>query len=215
MFRHIMFDLDGTVTDSGEAIMSSVREALSRLGYENEPEEKLRTFIGPSLYDSFKREYGFEGEISEKAVSTYRRIYEGGKMYEVKIYEGIPALLSELKENGCTVYLVTSKPLIFTEKIIEHIGLTPYFSYLIGPSLNDHDSDKKRLIEKAIACSGASKEECIMIGDTRYDIEGAVGAGIKSIGVTYGFGKKEDLIMAGADYTADSAEEIRKIIKSA
>lgn len=212
MFRHIMFDLDGTVTDSGEAIMASVRAALSQLGYDNEPEEKLKTFIGPSLYDSFHREYGFEGETAEKAIKTYRDIYEGGKMYEVEIYEGIPELLSDLKEEGYTVYLVTSKPLVFSEKIIERIGLSPCFSHIIAPDLQDHDSDKKRLIEKVVSVYGADKEECVMIGDTKYDILGAVSAGVKSIGVTFGFGKREELIASGADYIADSAEDIRRII---
>ena len=212
MFRHIMFDLDGTVTDSGRAIMSSVQSALSRLGYENEPEEKLRTFIGPSLFDSFHREYGFEGELCDRAVAYYREVYEGGLMYDVDVYDGIPELLSELKKDGFVIYLVTSKPLRFSQKIIEHLGLSEYFDYEIAPELKDHNSDKARLIEKAITCSGAERNECIMIGDTYFDILGAKDAGISSIGVTFGFGSVESLTEAGATYLADTAEDIRRII---
>ena len=96
MYTNIMFDLDGTVTDSGKAIMSSVEYALSQFGIIDQPREKLQTFIGPSLYDSFEREYGMTGEDCDKAVSLYRSIYEKERMYDVDIYDGMPELLDEL-----------------------------------------------------------------------------------------------------------------------
>ncbi len=209
MYRNIMFDLDGTVTDSGRAIVSAVEYALSRFGYENQPKEKLESFIGPSLFDSFTREYAMNEEDCKKAVALYREVYEKkGLMFEVDIYEGIPELLTELKNRGFRLFLVTSKPLHFTGQIMERIGLAKYFEALIGPELTDPDSDKKRLIERAVSEYGLLKEECLMIGDTKYDILGACDAGVDSVGVLYGYGSEEGLKKSGATYLVDSAARI-------
>ena len=209
MYRNIMFDLDGTVTDSGRAIISSVEYALSHFGYENQPKEKLQSFIGPSLFDSFTREYAMNEEDCKKAVALYREVYEKkGLMFDVDIYEGIPELLRDLKNRGFRVFLVTSKPLHFTGQIMDHIGLSEYFDALIGPELTDPDSDKKRLIERAVLENGLLKEECLMIGDTKFDILGACGAGVDSVGVLYGYGREEELKACGATYLADSAARI-------
>ena len=212
MYKNIMFDLDGTVTDSGRAIMSSVEYALSHFGLTDQPIEKLHTFIGPSLFDSFEREYNMSEDDCYKAVSLYRSIYEKERMYDVDIYDGIPELLDELKKSGHTVLLITSKPLVFSEKILEKIGLAKYFDHMVGPDLSDHSSDKKRLIEKAVDEYGLKKNECVMIGDTRYDIIGAVEAGVDSIAVTYGYGKNEEMKEAGATYMADSVQEVAGIL---
>ena len=212
MYKNIMFDLDGTVTDSGRAITSSVEYALADFGITDQPREKLNTFIGPSLYDSFEREYGFKGEDCDKAVALYRYIYEKERMYDVDIYEGIPELLEKLQNGGFKVFLITSKPLKFSVQILEKIGLSKYFDHMIGPDLTDHSSDKKRLIEKAISEQGLEKSECIMIGDTQYDIDGAVAAGVDSIAVTYGYGNVEAMKAAGATFFADSARDIGKIL---
>lgn len=207
-----MFDLDGTVTDSGRAIMSSVAYALSQFGITDQPIEKLHTFIGPSIFDSFEREYQMTGEDCEKAVGFYRSIYEKERMYDVEIYDGIPELLDALKKTNHTVLLITSKPLRFSEKILERIGLADYFDHMVGPDLSDHSSDKKRLIEKAIKEYRLEQRVCVMIGDTKYDILGATGAGVDSIAVTYGYGKTEEMMDAGATYKADSVKEIAEIL---
>ncbi len=212
MYKNIMFDLDGTITDSGRAIMTSVEYALSQFGITDQPKEKLKTFIGPSLYDSFEREYQLTGEDCDKAVAQYRYIYEKERMYDVDIYEGIPELLEGLKKRGDMVLLITSKPLKFTEKIIDRIGLSKFFDHMVAPDLTDHSSDKKRLITKAIDEYGLNKSECIMIGDTEYDIEGAVGAGVDSIAVTYGYGNVKRFKEAGATFIADSVQDIAKVL---
>ena len=212
MYKNIMFDLDGTVTDSGRAITSSVEYALEQFGITNQPREKLETFIGPSLYDSFEREYQFKGEDCDKAVALYRYIYEKERMYDVDIYEGIPELLEKLQNGGFKVFLITSKPLKFSKMIIERIGMSDLFDAIIAPELTDHSSDKKRLIEKAVNEYGLDKNECIMIGDTKYDIEGALGAGVDSIAVTYGYGKTDSLRESGATFIADSVKDISDIL---
>lgn len=208
MYKNIMFDLDGTLTDSGRAITSSVEYALSQFGINNQPQEKLRTFIGPSLFDSFKREYKMSDEDCEKAIRLYRSIYEDHRMYDVDIYDGIPELLQALKKKSYTVLLITSKPLRMAEKVLDKIGLATYFDHMIGPDPSDHSSDKKRLIEQAIQAYDLDKKQCVMIGDTKYDIHGAVKAGVDSIAVTYGYGNIEEMKAAGATVFADSAKEI-------
>lgn len=212
MYNNIMFDLDGTVTDSGRAIMSSVEYALSHFGITDQPKEKLATFVGPSLFDSFQREYSLQGEDCDKAVALYRSIYEKERMYEVDIYEGIPQLLAALKKADRKVLLITSKPLKFAEKILEKIGLAQYFDHMVGPDLSDHSSDKKRLIDKAVETYGLNRNECIMIGDTKYDIIGASDAGVDSIAVTYGYGTAADLQAAHPTHMVDSVKEIATIL---
>ncbi|MBP3198477.1 MAG: HAD-IA family hydrolase, partial [Butyrivibrio sp.] len=211
-YRVVMVDLDGTLTDSGRAITSSVEYALSHFGITDQPRNKLETFIGPSLYDSFVREYHMSDEDCDKAVALYRSIYEKERMYDVDIYEGIPTLLKNLKEKGFTVILITSKPLVFAERILERIELGKYFDHMVGPTLSDHSSDKKRLIESAINTYDLYKNDCIMIGDTAYDIKGAQDAGIDSIAVTYGYGNTTDMINEGATFIAGSAKEIGDIL---
>ncbi|MCR4654988.1 MAG: HAD-IA family hydrolase [Lachnospiraceae bacterium] len=212
MYTNIMFDLDGTVTDSGRAITSSVEYALSHFGITGQPQEKLQTFIGPSLFDSFKREYNMTDEDCDKAVKLYRSVYAEERMYDVDIYDGIPELLKNLRDTGHKVFLITSKPLKFSVQILEKIGLAEYFDHMIGTDLSDHSSDKRRLIEKAIEEYGLARNECVMVGDTEYDIKGAKDAGIDSIAVTYGYGSKENMKAAGATFFADSADEIAQII---
>ncbi len=212
MYRFIMFDLDGTLTDSGRSVISCVEHALKHFGYTDQPMDKLRTFIGPSLHDSFIREYGMNEQDCEKAIALYRKEYESEKMYDVDIYEGVPQLLKDLKENGFVSYVITSKPLIFSEKILERIGLAQYFEHIVGPEIGDNSSDKKRLIEKAVAEFGLKKQECIMIGDTKFDILGACGAGIDSIGVTYGYGKEEELKESGATYIVPDTKAVAEIL---
>lgn len=210
-YKVIMFDLDGTLTDSGRAIMSSVKYALTHLGITDQPIEKLRSFIGPSLFDSFNREYQLTGSDCDEAIASYRYIYEKENMYDVDIYDGIPELLKSLKETGFTVILITSKPLVFSEKIMDKVGLSKYFDHMVGPDLSDHSSDKKRLIEIAIEKYGLNRNECVMIGDTAYDIKGAVGAEIDSIAVTYGYGSPVEMMNSGADFMVDSVESLCKL----
>ena len=194
------------------AITSSVAYALSDFGITDQPQEKLETFIGPSLYDSFVREYQMDDKDCNKAVALYRSIYEKERMYDVDIYEGIPTLLNNLKEKGYTVILITSKPLVFAEKILERVDLSKYFDHMVGPDLSDHSSDKKRLIEIAINTYDLDKNACIMVGDTAYDIKGAVDAGIDSIAVSYGYGNTEEMMREGATFLVNSAKEIEALL---
>ena len=211
-YTTILFDLDGTIMDSGPGIMKSVQYALDHFGYPNEPEEKLRKFVGPSLMDSFTNFYGMNPQDAERAVALYREVYPTDGIFDATPYAGIEDVFRAIQASERKLVLVTSKPHIFAERILEHFGFAPYFCYQTGPELGDHDSRKARLINRAVGALKLDKADCVMIGDRMFDIEGAVEAGVDSIGVTYGFGDRAELVNAGAMYIVDSPKEILSVI---
>ena len=211
-FRYYLFDLDGTINDSGPGIMKSVQYALDRMGYPKQPEELLRKFVGPSLMDSFSSLFQMSEEQAEEAVRLYRENYVQNKaLYDLEVYDGMRETLRKLKENGSFLAIVTSKPHSITDLVVDHFELRQYFDYITGPELSDPSSDKSKLIRRAMEALGAVPEETVMTGDTRYDVEGAAACGIASCGVTYGYGTLEELEEAGADFLADKPEDILKL----
>lgn len=214
-YQAILIDLDGTVIDSGPGIMESVQYALDKMGYGPADPETLRKFVGPSLMDSFTHLYGMSKEDAEHATAYYREVYSTGNMFHFDLYEGIEDCLKALHEAGKRLILVTSKPHVYAERILEKSKMDRYFEYQTGPELSDASSQKVRLIEKAISECGLKKEETIMVGDTHFDIDGAVQAGIDSVGVTYGYGRGEELKEAGASYLVDSPEALSELLRKA
>lgn len=207
-YKYLFFDLDGTLTDSGAAITSCAKYALDQLGYKNEPDDKLKRFVGPSLKDSFEKLYGITGEENDRGIKLFRSLYvQGGRMYDVTVYPGIPELLDKCQKAGLVSFVVTSKVTAFAEKIIAKVGLSDCFKGIIGPAPDDFSSDKSRLINRAVADYSLDKKTCVMIGDTRFDIEGAHKARIDSIAVTYGYGDPAEVQMAHpTHYAADAAD---------
>lgn len=202
-YSEFLIDLDGTITDSGDAIMSSAQYALTELGYEEQPRELLRKFVGPSLMDSYRNLMGMSEEQAKEAVRLYRKVYEAGKMFEVTLYPGVVDILKKNKEMGLRNVLVTSKPHVFAAQILEKLGLDQYFDYQTGPEMKDPSSEKVRLIRKAMEDLFLAPEQCVMIGDTKFDIIGANKAGIDSVGVTYGYGTRDELVANRATYIVD------------
>ncbi|HBR05342.1 MAG TPA: phosphoglycolate phosphatase [Lachnospiraceae bacterium] len=217
-YKLIMFDLDGTINDSGEGIIESVQYALDHFGLKNEPVEKLRKFVGPSLVDSFTNFYHMSEEDVKKAVALYREVYESGNLFHLTVYEGMKELLKALNEKGnIKTSVVTSKPYKFAVPILEKFQIKDYFSYIIGTDVKDPSSDKSRLIDRAIeeargGLADLEKSEAIMIGDTHFDIEGAKKSEVASIGVSYGYGTREELERAGADIVVDSVSELSELL---
>ena len=166
-YTAILFDLDGTIMDSGPGIMKSVQYALDHFGYPNEPEEKLRKFVGPSLMDSFTSFYGMNPQDAERAVALYREVYPTDGIFDATPYAGIEDVFRAIQASERKLVLVTSKPHIFAERILEHFGFAPYFCYQTGPELGDHDSRKARLINRAVEALKLDKADCVMIGDRR------------------------------------------------
>jgi len=208
-FKYIFFDLDGTLTDPIEGIANSVSYALIKMGVKQEDIHSLGRFIGPPLVYSFKEYYGMTPEEADRAVNFYRETYSVKGVYENKLYPGITELLEKLTGEGRKVFMATSKPTKFATIVAEHFNISRFFSRIEGASMNHSDVQKSFMINNIIEEFGIpDKSECIMLGDRHYDIEGAKGCNISGIGCTYGYGTREELEKAGADYLVNDVYEI-------
>jgi phosphoglycolate phosphatase len=209
----ILFDLDGTLTDSAEGIVNSVVYALERKGIPYKSKQDLRRFVGPPLQDSFRDYCGFSEEQAKEAVKIFREYFTEKGIYENSVYEGVPEMLELLRKAGCTLAVATSKPEAFAEQILERFNLAKYFSVIAGASMDG--TTKPIVIRQALQRLGVeSSDPILMIGDREHDIFGAKEVGIASLGVLYGYGSEEELHKAGADYIAQTPLDIVSICKS-
>lgn len=212
MKRYVLFDLDGTVADNGEGICKSAQYALDWFGIHHEPVENLRRFVGPPLQESFQVLYGFSPEEAKIAVEKYRERYRVKGVYENKLYPGIPALLEELSHRAA-VCLATSKPEVFSRKILEMGGVLPYFTRAVGSELDGRRTDKAEVIQEVLRQLGnPDRAQAIMVGDRKHDILGAKACGVESVGVEYGFAPERELEEAGADHIVPTVEALRGLL---
>ena len=198
----ILFDLDGTLTESGPGIISSVRYALARMGQPALDDEQLRRFIGPPLLDSFRDVCGFDPAEVAVAIAAYREYYATDGQYENAVYDGIPELLTALREAGRTLAVATSKAEVFASSILDHFALTEYFTTVVGSELDGRRTAKSEIITEALARLDRPTAGTVMIGDRSHDVRGAVAVGVGSIGVLWGYGDDAELTAAGADALA-------------
>ncbi|WP_138303078.1 MULTISPECIES: HAD family hydrolase [Eubacteriales] len=213
-YKYILFDLDGTVTDPGVGITGSVMYALKGFGIEETDRTKLYRFIGPPLADSFRDFYGFTPEEARRGIKLYREYYKDRGIFENKVYEGMEEMLAELKRRGKTLVLATSKPEYFARQILEHFGLTRYFAYAAGATMDETRVGKDEVIAYAMDCCNITDPaQVLMVGDRFHDVEGARANSVDSLGVLYGYGSRQELSQAGADYLAETVEDILTIIK--
>ena len=204
-----LFDLDGTLTDSSVGITKSVIYALKKYGIEEEDQKKLYAFIGPPLTESFQKFYGFSAEQSIEAVEYYREYYREIGIFENKVYEGMKETLRHLKEKGKRLMVATSKPEPFARRIIRHFGLASYFEYVAGMELDGGRGTKAEVIAYALqSCGIDDRGKTVMVGDREHDVIGAKKEGLDCIGVLYGFGSREELEKAGADWIIEKPEEL-------
>lgn len=213
MYQTILFDLDGTLTDPGEGITNSVAYSLHRFGIEVEDRTELYKFIGPPLYESYMKFYGFDEPTALRAVDAYREYYAPKGIFENRVYDGIPELLAQLKAAGRTLLVATSKPEGFARQILEHYGLAPYFRFIAGSTMDGSRITKGDVIRYALECSGIPNDgSLLMVGDREHDVLGAAESGIPCIGVLFGYGSRNELERAGARYIAASVADISRII---
>ena len=206
------FDLDGTITDSSLGITNSVMYALKKLGIEEEDRTKLYKFIGPPLTDSFMEYYGFSKEKALTALSLYREYYQEKGILENKVYDGFEEMLKVLKAARKRLVVATSKPEPYARRIIEHFGLSSYFDYVAGMELDGGRGTKAEVIRYALeVCKIKDKSKVLMVGDREHDVFGAREAGIDCLGVLYGFGDREELERAGADYIVETVADIASL----
>lgn len=202
MKRTILFDLDGTLTDSAEGVINCAIVALKHFGLPIPQREEMSFMVGPPLRDSFLR-LGVKEDDVELAVELYRQRYVPTGMFENAPYPGISALLAALKEEGHELYVATSKPETMATAILDKFHLSGYFDRIFGASLDGSRDTKDTVIAYLLEQLGP-RENIIMVGDTSYDVLGAAVHGIKTIGVAWGYGKIEDMNNAGAIAIADS-----------
>ena len=212
MIKHILFDLDGTIIDSEEGILNSVRYALEKMGYPIPEKKELNKFIGPPLFVSFSEFCGMSKEDAEKAVACYREYYRPTGIYEFTVYSGVASMLKKLADSGRKLYLATSKPEIFARQILEHCDLAKYFTDITGSLLPSGRDTKVEVINHILATHTLDAADTVMVGDRHQDIEGAHEAGLLAIGITYGYGSEKELNRAGADVVAYSTKELYTII---
>ena len=213
MYKTILFDLDGTITNSELGILNCVQYALGKMGIEEPDRKKLLPFIGPPLHDSFVQFYGMSSEDAWQATAYYRERYAPVGKFEAEVYPDVPELLMALKNAGKKLILATSKPVGFATEILEHFGLLAYFDFIGGATLDGKRSTKEDVIQYVLDSGMAeNKEELVMIGDTKFDMIGAAYFGIPAIGVTYGFGSREELAENGACAIVDTAKELQNLL---
>jgi phosphoglycolate phosphatase len=212
-YINILFDLDGTLTDSGLGITNSVKYSLGKFGIIETDDNKLRLFIGPPLESSFVEYYNFSKDDSKIAVNYYREYFSENGVYENKLYDGIDAVLQELNDRNKNCIIATSKPETFAKEIARYFNIQNYFKYIVGSNLDGTLSEKEDIIKYIIENYKLNKEETIMIGDRKYDIIGAKANGIDSVGVLYGYGSREELEKEEPKYLCKNVMEIVEIIK--
>ncbi|MCK5044722.1 HAD hydrolase-like protein [Candidatus Parcubacteria bacterium] len=209
---YILFDLDGTLTDSKPGVTKSIQYSLSKFGIEVADLDELTKFIGPSFRESLMVWYGFSEKDLKLAIKYYHEHFKEKGMFDNSPYSNIDKTLTALKEKGKKLAVATLKPTVFADQILDHFDLSHYFEHIIGSDLNGQFFGKKEIIGECIKrFNEPNKEKYIMVGDTKYDILGAKEAGISSVGVLYGYGLKEDLINAGADCLVSSHEDILEL----
>ena len=212
-YHTVLFDLDGTITDSGPGIMNCVRYALEKSGMPEADESELRAFIGPPLHEQFRDFCGITDEQAEKMVCLYRERYSGTGIFENRIYDGVIPMLKSLKEAGIRILLATSKPEKFAKIIADHFAFAEYFDFIGGANMDGTRTAKQEVIEYVLeACGVSDRTDLIMVGDRRNDMEGAQKAGLASMGVLYGYGSREEKEGAGPDLIAETPADIAALI---
>ena len=212
MISTVFLDLDGTLTDSRRGILYGASYALRELGILVPWSEVTTEFIGPPLYDSFRKYYGLSDADARRAVALYREYYGREGLFENEVYPGVPELLASLKEAGLSLYLATGKPHPYARRIVAHFGLDRYLDGVFGAEFDGTHGDKADLLTYAMGELGVLPSEAIMVGDRRFDMEGALSVGVIPIGALWGYGDRKELQAAGGRLLAESPEEVGEAI---
>ena len=213
--KNILFDLDGTISNSKEGITKCVQYALQSFDIYEENLSKLESFIGPPLVDSFMKYYNFSETKAKEATKKYRQRYSEIGVHEAEIYPNVEECLIELKNRNFFIGLASSKPEDFCKTVLKDFNIIQYFDDIVGATLDGKISSKKDVLEEVFSRNNnLKKEDSLLIGDTIYDILGAKYIGIPCIGVSYGFGKVEEMKKAGATTIIDDILELVDLLKS-
>lgn len=209
----IAFDLDGTLSDPSRGFIEGCKYAFSKMNMPCEDDESLKRFIGPALFNEWQKCYGFSPEEARRAVMYFREYYSVYGWWNNEIYPGVKEMLEELKARGKKIILSTSKPEVFARSILEKFDLIKYFDF-IGAATSDLKRERKwEVLAYALEGVGATDlSRCIIVGDRKYDAEGAKVCGIDSLGVLYGHGSETELLDAGFNYICQTCDDVLKIL---
>lgn len=211
-YRAVLFDLDGTLTCSHPGILGSVKLSLQEMGLPVPPPETLRKFIGPPLAYSYTTFCGMTQEQAEEGIRRYRIHYNRDGIFRCTVYDGIFELMRELRNCGVKLGVATAKPGSMAVRVLEHFSFLPLLDVVSPNQEDEKGTGKARLIEKALRELKISPGEAVMIGDTRFDCEGALEAGTHFVGAAYGYGSREELLEAGAAELASSPRDLKKFL---
>jgi phosphoglycolate phosphatase len=208
--KHLLFDLDGTIIEPKEGIVNSIRHAADLMGAVMPSEEELHQFIGPPIMDSFQEKLKLTYSQALKAVDYFRNYYAETGIHQNALFPGIADVLHALKQEGYILYVATSKPTVFAKEILEEHALDTYFVEIVGCNLDNSRSDKTEIIDYIVQKYNLDTTQCLMIGDTKFDIIGAKNHKMISIGVTYGHG---DFSEHQPHYVVDTCPDLGLLIK--
>ncbi|MBO4382865.1 MAG: HAD hydrolase-like protein [Clostridia bacterium] len=208
-FQAVLFDWDGTMADTAPGVFASVRYALEQFGIPDKPDEELAYFIGPPLYDGFETVFGVSPEEAIELTDTYRVYYRDRGIFECTVYDGLGDLLRALNADGVKTAVVSSKPKVFLDRLVEHLGLADAFDAVVGPALDNHVSDKSVLVRQALEELDVPAEAAAMVGDRHFDMEGAKKTGVFAIGILFGYGTEEELCRSGADTICEQVVDLK------
>lgn len=216
MKEYLLFDLDGTLTDPKIGITTCVQYALKSFGIDEPDLDKLEPFIGPPLRESFMNFYGLTAWQAEDAVAKYRERFADTGIFENEVYAGVPRMLKILQEKGIHLAVASSKPKVYVDKILEHFDIAKYFEVVVGSELDGTRENKDEVVLEALRQLFGDKpmepDKVYMIGDRKFDVEGARALHIESVGVSYGYGSLEELKEAKADYIVHTVGELQKFL---
>ncbi|MBQ1922035.1 MAG: HAD hydrolase-like protein [Ruminococcus sp.] len=216
-YKYLLFDLDGTVSESAEGIRVSLEYAINTLGAPMPDLSDYTRYVGPPLIDTFLNLVGLDPGTAERGAQLYRDYYNEKGKYLNRVYKGIPELLGRLREEDVKMCICSSKYELFAEEIIGILGLGGDFDAVCGSNIDGSRKDKKDLIPYAVACLGGDferdRERTVMLGDTWYDAKGARLCGVDFIGVRYGYGEISDMEEQGAKLFADTPGELFELLK--
>lgn len=214
-YETVIFDMDGTLIDSDAGVLGSMRYALDTMGLPLPPQAEWRKFLGPPLRFSFKTVAGVDDSQLDEAVRIYREYYRKHGVFQVELYPGMEQLLRDLHQAGAKVCLATSKVAAMAERILENLKLTDLFTYAVGSDEKETDSSKTAKIARVLAHTGTPAERAVMIGDTKFDAEGARGNDMPFIGVLFGYGSRQEMEAVGlrrAVFVDDTAGLSRELL---
>lgn len=205
----VIFDLDGTMTESAPGIYSAVRHAAAQMGREAPDDRTLRKFVGPSIFESMQAHGGFAADEVNKAVAIFRAYYVEHGLFDAAVYSGIPNLLRQLKAAGVYLAVATAKPTATARRVLEHFGLYRFFDRVVGARDDNASSSKAETLRAALP---ARYTRAAMVGDRFYDMEAAKALRIDAIGAGWGYGTPEELLGAGADAVVATVEEAAEVL---